>query len=293
MLITHLALVSETDQITPSQLTRVAAALQKQATRDFDPIWKIPATVDAFDRLKDVPVGYWPMIVRDDIQQSGAAGVHLDNNGQPFSLIEYSDSWSLTASHEMLEMLGDPGGNRLVAGQSPKADQGVVEFLVEVADPSEAPENGYTINGLLMSDFFTPHFYDPVAAPGVRYSFTGKLDGPRKILPGGYISWHDPVTDHWWQQIWFDTDQPRFRNLGRLTARAGSLRSAIDSRTGTIKRIATSGPRSDRFAAARTLTAAVKESTASRADAWRIQIDELQAGPVIEGAWEGGEHDNE
>jgi hypothetical protein len=232
------------------------------------------------------------MIVRDDIGQPGAAGVHLDNNGQPFSLIQYSDSWSLTTSHEMLEMLGDPGGNRLVAGQSPKPDQGVVEFLVEVADPSEAPENGYTVNGLLVSDFFTPHFYDPVTAPGVRYSFTGKLDGPRKILPGGYISWHDPVSDHWWQQIWFDTDRPRFRDLGRLTARVGSLRSAIDSRTGTTARIAAGGPQSDRFAAARTLTAAVKESTASRAGLWRSQIEQLQAEPVVEGAWAGGEQDN-
>lgn len=288
MLITQLALVSETAQITPSQLNRVAAALQKQALRDFSPIWKIPATVDAFDTLDDVPVGYWPMIVMDDIQQDGAAGVHLDDNGQPFSLIEYSDSWSLTASHEMLEMLGDPGGNRLVAGQSPKPGQGVVEYLVEVADPSEAPENGYTINGLLMSDFFTPHFYDPVAAPGVRYSFTGKLDGPRKILPGGYISWHDPVSDHWWQQVWFDTDEPEFVDLGKLTARAGSLRAAIDSRTGTISRIAHSGPQSERFSAARSLTAAVKRSTSSRASGWRERIQQLQAEPVVEGTWEGG-----
>ncbi|WP_406480745.1 hypothetical protein [Streptomyces sp. NBC_01615] len=127
----------------------------------------------------------------------------------------------------------------------------------------------------------------------MRYSFTGKLDGPRKILPGGYISWHDPVSDHWWQQIWFDSDQPRFRDLGRLTARAGSLRSAIDSRTGTIARIAASGPQSDRFAAARALTAAVKESTQSRANGWRSRVDELQAGPVVEGTWEDGDQDNE
>ncbi|GGW59968.1 hypothetical protein GCM10010503_41500 [Streptomyces lucensis JCM 4490] len=289
MLVISLALVSQTSRITPSQLTRVAAALQKQALRDFAPIWNIHATVDAFDTLHDVPPGYWPMIVKDDIQQAGAAGVHLDKNGQPFSLIEYSDSWSLTASHEMLEMLGDPSGNRLVAGKSPKPEQGVVEFLVEVADPSEAPENGYTINGLLMSDFFTPHFYDPVAAPGVRYSFTGAVDGPRKILPGGYISWHDPVGDHWWQQVWFDTQEPEFRDLGLLAARAGSLRSAVDSRTGTTARIAASGPQSDRFAAARTLTAAVKESTAARADRWSDRIEELLSRPVVEGTWEGGE----
>jgi hypothetical protein len=113
------------------------------------------------------------MIVRDDIGLSGAAGVHLDDNGQPFALIEFSDSWSLTASHEMLEMLVDPMGNRLVAGQSPHPDQGRVEFLVEVADPPEAAEFGYTVNGLLLSDFYTPQFFDPVAADGVRYSFGG------------------------------------------------------------------------------------------------------------------------
>ncbi|MEV5283424.1 hypothetical protein [Streptomyces sp. NPDC051994] len=189
-------------------------------------------------------------------------------------------------------MLGDPGGNRLVAGQSPKPGQRVVEFLVEVADPSEAPENCYTINGLLVSDFFTPNFYDPVAAPGVRYSFTGAVDGPRKILSGGYISWHDPVGDHWWQQAWFGTQEPVFRDLGRLTARAGSLRSAIDSRTETISRIANSGPQSALFATALTRTAAVKEATAARADRWSGRIEELQSQPVVEGTWEGGEQNN-
>lgn len=292
MLVTQLALVAETPQISASQLNRVAAALQKQAIRDFTPLWQIPATVDAFDKLDDVPVGYWPMIVRDDIGEPGAAGVHMDKDGQPFSLIQYSDSWSLTASHEMLEMLGDPWGNRLVAGQSPKPDQGVVEFLVEVADPPEAPENGYTINGLLVSDFFTPNFYDPVTSSGVRYSFSGKLLGPRQILPGGYLSWREPVTDHWWQQVWFDTAKPQFRNLGKLAARAGSLRSAIDSRTKTALRIADSGPQSDRFTSAKTLTALVKKSTTSRADAWRTQIQGLQSGQTLEGTWEGGARDH-
>lgn len=289
MLVTQVALVSETRKITASQLNRVAAALQKQAVRDFAPIWQIPVSVDAFDKLKDVPVGYWPMIVRDDIGEPGAAGVHMDKNGQPFSLIQYSDSWSLTASHEMLEMVCDPFGFRVVAGQSPKQDQGVVEFLVEVADPPEAPENGYTINGLLVSDFFTPHFYDPVTAPGVRYSFSGKLDGPRRILKGGYLSWRDPVSDHWWQQVWFDGPEPEFRDLGKLTARNGSLRSAIDAHTKTNARIAASGPQSQGFTRARTLTAAAKESTASRADTWDTHITELVAGQLAEGTWEGGQ----
>src|SRR3954468_8296358 len=122
----NLALVSEVDGHDPSDVARVAASLQRQVSRDFGPGGQIEATVDAFPRLDDVPVGYWPMIVRDDIGQPGAAGVHLDKDGQPFALITMSDSWSLTASHEMLEMLADPFGNRVLPGRSPKRDQGRV-----------------------------------------------------------------------------------------------------------------------------------------------------------------------
>src|SRR3954465_14967745 len=113
MLTINLALVSEVKDHDPSDVSRVAAALQRQATRDFLPFWDVRATVDALPRLEDVPVGYWPMIVVPEV--GGAAGIPLDQDGQPYALIEMSDSWSLTASHEMLEMLADPFGNRLVA----------------------------------------------------------------------------------------------------------------------------------------------------------------------------------
>ena len=290
MFITHLALVSESEHINPSQLNRVAAALQKQAIRDFGPLWQVNATVDAFDRLADVPVGYWPLIVLDEVE--GAAGYHHDENGQPFSVIEYSDSWSLTASHEMLEMLADPFGSRLIPGRSPKADQGLVEFLVEVADPSEAAEFGYTVNGLLVSDFFTQRFYDPVAANGVRYSFGGHIQEPRQVLPGGYISWRNPVDDHWWQQTWFEGDEPQFRHLGRLTDRNASPRAAIDATTKTAQRIARSGPASGHFADARTLMEKAKESTKARAEAWSFLISALRAGEGPQYTWEDGEADN-
>lgn len=148
------------------------------------------------------------------------------------------------------------------------------------------------MNGLLVSDFFTPHFYDPVASAGVRYSFGGHIPGPRQILRGGYISWHEPVSDHWWQQIWFGTPEPRFRDLGQLTARAGSLRAAIDARTGTSARIAQSGPQSQKFADVRTSLPLVAQSTTARANGWRARIDALKAGELREATWEGGEEND-
>jgi hypothetical protein len=44
-------------------------------------------------------------------------------------------------------MLVDPSGNRTQIGDSPKSNQGRVEFLVEVCDPSEAANFGYSVNG--------------------------------------------------------------------------------------------------------------------------------------------------
>src|SRR5262245_17735598 len=170
MLTISVAVVSEVKDHDPGDVARVTAALQRQAIRDFRPVWEVEATVDSFPTLEDVPVGYWPILIQEDINTPGAAGVHLDKDGQPFALVAMSRSWSLTASHELLEMLADPFGNRLVPGQSPKRGQGRVEFLVEVCDPSEADEFGYTVNDILVSDFYTPHFFDPVKNAGVRYS---------------------------------------------------------------------------------------------------------------------------
>jgi hypothetical protein len=269
MLIQNLALVSEIENHDPSDLSRVAAALQRQATRDFAPIWDVSATLDAFPRLEDVPVGYWPMIIVPDVQ--GAAGIHLDKDGQPYALIEMSDSWSLTASHEMLEMLADPFGDRLVPGPSIKRGQGRVEYLVEVCDPSEAAEFGYTVNDILVSDFYTPRFFDPVRSVATRYSFTAAVERPRQVLRGGYLSWHDPMSDRWWQQVWFGA-RKEYRDLGVFDlAQHGSLRAFIDSKTehpGIDKGL----PKSD--SSLRAAVRAGKEtakSATSKAESWREQ----------------------
>ncbi len=209
----QVALVSQTKHVSSAEVSVVAAALQKQVTRDFGPIWNVQATVNSFDLLKHVPVGYWPIIIRDDIKQKGAAGYHTDKNGQPLSLVQYDTNWALTASHECLEMLADPFGNRSVAGDSLKSGQGRVQYLVEVCDPCEDAKLGYTVNGVLVSDFYTPNFFDPVAAKGVRYSFNGGITAPRQVLEGGYISWYDAVSQHVFQ-LFVENGKKTISDLG-------------------------------------------------------------------------------
>lgn len=270
----QVALVSETRSVRFGDLARVSAALQRQATRDLAGVWDVTATVDAFEKLEDVPLGYWPVIVVEDVQ--GAAGVHLDRDGQPYALVETGPSWSLTASHETLEMLVDPFGDRTVPGASPKPGQGRVEFLVEVCDPCEADDCAYTVNGILVSDFYTARFFDPLAAPGVRYDYRGKIDAPRKVLRGGYLSWHDPVSDHWWQQTWFGA-KPAFRDLGVFAADdARSIREIIDSQTPEMHKLGQLAASRPAMAAARSSISTTEHSASAKADMWRSHIKTLR-----------------
>jgi hypothetical protein len=231
-MITHLALVSETEQVKAAEVAKVSAALQKQLTRDFAPIWGMQATIDAFESLDDIPPGYWPVVVIENVPGSGT---HKNRNGQPYALVEAGPTWSLAASHEVLEMLVDPFASRLVAGQSPDPHQGRVEFLVEVCDPCQDGQHAYACNGFLVSDFFTPNYFDPVSVSTVRYSFTGAIRNPRDVLRGGCLSWREPTTGNWHQLNWFH-EQRQIKNLGPIPT-GSSLRSAVDTITPRIQKL--------------------------------------------------------
>jgi len=242
----NVALVSETTQLALADLTPVAAALQKQVTRDFGPLWGIQATVTAFDKLEDVPVDYWPVIIEDNIDQPGAAGFHTDENGQPMALVQFDDTWSLTTSHETLEMLADPSGNRVVAGAPPPQLNGLkepkdlknlerVNYLVEVCDPCEDTQFAYTSNGVTVSDFITPHYYDPNETTGTPYSFQGSIKGPHMVLEGGYVSFGNPVDNQWFQVI-VESGKAQLRSLGVLDTKGKSLREAVDLQVRIIRK---------------------------------------------------------
>lgn len=246
----QVAIVPNGVEILASELTKVASALSKQVGRDFAPIWGAEATVDGFARLEDVPTDYWPIMIMKKVQ--GAAGYHSDKNGQPYAVVEYDQDWSLTASHECLEMLADPFGSRVKAGNmlaqatTAGASHHRVNYLVEVCDPCESGKFAYQVNGVLVSDFITPNFYDPVRASGVRYSFTDAINAPCTVLDDGYISWQDPKSDKWMQLTLFNgqaqvvdlSASARFRKL----LKTGSPRSAVDGVTERPKYSSTMPP---------------------------------------------------
>ena len=269
----HVALVSHTPSISFESVSIVSAAIQKQVTRDFGPLWDVNATVDAFPKLEMVPVDYWPVIIRDDINEPGAAGFHTDKNGQPFSLVQADAGWGLTTSHETLEMLADPFGNRTIAGAPPQQASAKVKklarvlYLVEVCDPPEDESFAYRCNGVIVSDFITPHYYDPTSATSVRYSFGGHVKTPHQVLKNGYVSFGDPLTNHWYQVL-VQGGKAVTKSLGILNTSGKSLRETIDQKS----REARKGYRVGKAANARVLAAAAGQNAFMEASVGRAAI---------------------
>jgi len=237
MSVAQIGLVDKTGKIDTELLQETAAAISIQITRDLAPIWNVQATVQYLPSPKKIPVGVWPVFLVAKLPPD-EGGFHLDKNNQPYAEVigtPDSDDWTLDASHEIVEMLVDPMGSRLessraieISGSGVADTTGEFEYLVEACDPCEADAYAYSINGIAVSDFITPNFYDPVATSGTRYSFGGNIPAPRQVLPGGYISFVDPATNDM-EQILLVGNKPQFRNLGSATG--SSLRVFVDGKT--------------------------------------------------------------
>jgi hypothetical protein len=236
MAVTQVVIVDQTHRIDPALLHNAALALDSQVTQDLPRYWSgITANVSGAPALSAVPPGAWPVFLVHSLPP-GEGGFHLDRHNQPYAKVIASpddDSWTVDASHEIIEMLIDPYGNRMqsseaivISGNDVVDQAGTFHYLVEGCDPCEANNYAYDIAGIALSDFITPHFYDASVTPGTQYSFKGNIKRPRQLLPGGYISYVQ--ADGTWNQIlWVNPDQPPQYRSPRVGADARSWREAI------------------------------------------------------------------
>ena len=237
MSIIQVGLVDTTGRINPDLVQAAAAALNVQVTRDLPQFWPVQATVQYLPHARKIPSGVWPVQLVASLPP-GEGGFHLTKHNQPYAKVIATpgdDSWTIDASHETIEMLVDPSGNRMqsstaieISGDGVVDGTGEFNYLVEACVPCEANGFGYSIQGLVVSDFLTPHYYDPVVTPGTRYSFKGSLTAPRQMLRGGYISYVDEATDEWMQILWVNPGPPVYNKLGPAPAGAKSMRLWVD-----------------------------------------------------------------
>jgi hypothetical protein len=162
-------------------------AFQRQVSQDFQAYWELDCTLVFLTKDQPATEGWWQIVVLDNPDQAGALGYHeLTSRGSPlgklFAKLELDNgaSWTATLSHELLEMLADPWINWCAFGSDNKI------YALEVCDAVEADNLGYFIDGVLVSDFVTPAWFEPTCAD--RLDFKQHLTRELELARGGYIS---------------------------------------------------------------------------------------------------------
>ena len=154
-----------------------------------------------------------------------------------------TDAWTVVLSHEVLEMLADPCGNHLSPRRIRRDPTSASSYLVEVCDPCQSI--WYPVNGVPVSDFYTPRYFDPVAIPGVRYSFTGAIEQPAADPRGRLRDVPRPAPTPALYQQRYGADEP-VGWLGLAGARAQHARRCARSSTRTRGRRRSPSSRSAR-----------------------------------------------
>jgi hypothetical protein len=102
----RIVLISETQFVPLSELSKVSSAVQKQVNDHFGPAWDIQAAIDSLASLADIPPNSWPVVIRDNIGIN-EAGVHWNETGdKPFALVTFregetlEEGWQPSVSHE-------------------------------------------------------------------------------------------------------------------------------------------------------------------------------------------------
>lgn len=206
----YIDVINESTEASDKTIKWLLAALQKQIVRDFEPIWGYTATLIFIPKgVKPSPY-HWQLIFLDNADQAGALGYHdLTQAGLPLGKVfirtaeENQSAWSETASHEVLEMLGDPYANSATIVLSTNTTG--IAYAYEVCDACEGEDYGYVINDFKVSNFVTPSWFNPDAAliqTTQKYDFMGHITKPLQLLPGGYIGIYKiPNTNGWEQSI--------------------------------------------------------------------------------------------
>ena len=165
-------------------LDALIGAMQAYVEKYVAPVWGTPAKL-----IKSTgPVsGAWGVVFLDDADVANALAYHdLTPDGLPLSKVfvkttlQNGDQVSVSASHELVEMLVDPAINMYTTGPDPKT-----MYAYESADPVEALS--FEVNGIPMSDFVYPAYFEGFRKPkSVQFDQMKQVTKPFQILKDGY-----------------------------------------------------------------------------------------------------------
>jgi hypothetical protein len=221
----------------------VLRAINRQILEDFSPYCGQHATLRLEGRATTRPEHQKPPKLRGDAilylwnepDVEGALGYHDENSiGLPvgFVFTELSDqlgeSWTVTLSHEALEIIGDANVNKLASGPHPGDPDKSVLHWYEMCDAVQAEI--YEIDGVAVSNFVLPLYLTPGEQVGGRNDFLGRsYDGKTLasfgVNPGGYVGFLNPETND--METWSAPDDEEAVRRLKVKAKAGMTRRSV------------------------------------------------------------------
>lgn len=247
-----ISVVNFTDTISDEQAQQVIRAINRQIAEDFDPQWHMSAILrlegrsSTLDRQQleeqspeelrgDAILYLWDKVA--DVP--GALGYHDDNNrGIPYGFVftEISDQigepWSVTLSHEALEMIGDANVNVLAAGPHPANANQLVYHWYEMCDAVQAET--YKVDNVDVSNFVLPLYFTVDHEPYSRNDFLNRKHNGQTLRsfgvnPGGYVGFFNPATNQ--HETYSRKDDPKAQMRLETKSRLQETRRSVRYRT--------------------------------------------------------------
>lgn len=220
-----IVVVNQSRRAKDAELARVVRALQTQIDRDFFPLWGWRANLVLAARSSRRRA--MKIVVTDEPDEPGDLGYHFIE-GLPVTRVFTEDGrgrpvdYHATISHEALEMIADPGVNLYAVGYYIRSGRHRKAWIpYEVCDPVQ--DRSYRIEGIEMSDFVVPEWFEAERAPGsMRFSFCGAVREPFAITSGGYV---DAVVGRRIRTVWGRrADRNKRRHRLEIRAAIGGFR---------------------------------------------------------------------
>ena len=195
-------------------------AINRQIKEDFEPYWNMQGQLRLegnsstdqpdIDHPEDMQ-GEAIIYLWDKADVPNALGYHDANyRGIPYGFVfvdiatEIGENWTVTFSHEALELIGDRQAGKLIRGPHPSEKNRTVYHWHEMCDAVQ--NETYEIDGIEVSNFVLPLYFTEDAEPGSRNDFLGTQyfsgSDPNKtslasfgINPGGYIGYFDHINN--------------------------------------------------------------------------------------------------
>jgi thermitase len=206
-----ISIVNHSAKVHDGRLQQVIRAINRQLQEDFAPYWSRTARLrlEGTSQAEPRPASASDMrgeaviyLCREPGEEDDALGYHeINHRGIAYGFVftklcqDLGEDWSITLSHEALELVLDPEANLLVKGPHPTDPTREVYHWYEACDAVQ--DDPYRIDGVEVANFVLPLYFTTREEHGGRNDFLGTrrarpLLPSFGVAPGGYIGFYDP-----------------------------------------------------------------------------------------------------